>query len=350
MGACPASPLIVGQSDACRAAASWWPMNDVGSHLSPSARGSVVELAELIRGAQEAMDRGDFLLAANACAHALESYPACLAAHRLRGEALLERGELDAAVEHFERVLTYDPLHVVAHLGLGVAAEERHDTEHAYVHYLHAWEINPALDQVREQLVKLRIALGGPERLHPTRVGLAHIHARTGQFGRAAAEWRAILAADPRNAQAKTALMEVEWRCTDDAAALALCQEVLRAEPDNVRALAIQAEIEQRQRGQASAELVARYRAIDPLGEIAALLAELRPEWIWVSLRLSLSRCLISTFRLHRRQNRNSPPDSRNRHFRRLGPTMCQLRTCGIAWFVTCKAMGIASASDDLGA
>jgi tetratricopeptide (TPR) repeat protein len=236
-----------------------------------------VELAELIRGAQEAMDRGDFLLAASACAHALDSYPACLAAHRLRGEALLERGELDAAVEHFERVLGYDPLHVVAHLGLGVAAEERHDTEHAYVHYLHAWEINPALDQVREQLVKLRIALGGPERLHPTRVGLAHIHARTGQFGRAAGEWRAILAADPGNPQARTALLEVLWRSADDSGALALCQHVLRATPDNVRALAIQAEIEQRQRGHASTELVERYRAIDPLGEIAAHLGELRP-------------------------------------------------------------------------
>lgn len=236
-----------------------------------------MELAELIRGAQEAMDRGDFLLAANACAHALDAYPACLVAHRLRGEALLERGELDAAVEHFERVLSYDPLHVVAHLGLGVAAEERNDTEHAYVHYLHAWEINPALDQVRGQLVKLRIALGGPERLHPTRVGLAHIHARTGQFGRAAAEWRAILAADPGNPQARTALLEVLWRSADDAGALALCQDVLRANPDNVRALAIQAEIEQRQRGHASAEAVERYRAIDPLGEIALHLEELRP-------------------------------------------------------------------------
>ncbi len=236
-----------------------------------------MELAELIRGAQEAMDRGDFLLAASACAHALDSYPACLAAHRLRGEALLERGELEAAVEHFERVLGYDPLHVVAHLGLGVAAEERHDTEHAYVHYLHAWEINPALDQVREQLVKLRIALGGPERLHPTRVGLAHIHARTGQFGRAVAEWRAILAADPGNPHARTALLEVLWRSADDAGALAQCQEVLRATPDNVRALAIQAEIERRQRGHASTELVERYRAIDPLGEIALHLGELRP-------------------------------------------------------------------------
>lgn len=236
-----------------------------------------MELAELIRGAQEAMDRGDFLLAANACAHALDAYPACLAAHRLRGEALLERGEIDAAVEHFERVLSFDPLHVVAHLGLGVAAEERHDTEQAYVHYLHAWEINPALDQVREQLVKLRIALGGPERLHPTRVGLAHIHARTGQFGRASAEWRAILAADPGNPQARTALLEVLWRSTDDASALALSQEVLRANPDNVRALAIQAEIERRQRGHASPETIERYRAIDPLGEVALHLEELRP-------------------------------------------------------------------------
>ena len=235
-----------------------------------------MELAELIRGAQEAMDRGDFLLAANACAHALESYPACLTAHRMRGEALLERGELDAAAEHFERTLALDPLNVVARLGLGVVAEERKDTGLAYAQYLQAWEINPALDQVREQLVRLRGELGADDRLHPTRVGLAHIYARAGQFRRAAAEWRAILAADTNNQRARTALLEVFWRSGDDSGAAALCREILAAEPENARALAIQADIERRLSSIAPSDAATRYQAADPIGEIALLLTDLR--------------------------------------------------------------------------
>jgi Tfp pilus assembly protein PilF len=235
-----------------------------------------VELAELVRGAQEAMDRGNYHLAARACSHALASFPDCVSAHRLLGEALLERGESEPAIEQFERALELDPLSVVARLGLGVAAEERKDPGLAYAHYLHAWEINPALDQVRGQLVRLRAQLGSHDRLHPTRAGLAGIHGRSGQLGRAAAEWRAILAVDPDSVRARTSLAEVLWRAGDDAAAAASCREILRTAPANARALAILADIEKRVGAPSAAEWITRYQAIDPMGEVVQVIGELR--------------------------------------------------------------------------
>jgi tetratricopeptide (TPR) repeat protein len=235
-----------------------------------------VELTELVRGAQDALDRGDYHLAARACTLALEAYPACMSAHRILGEALLERGETEQAIGHFDRALTLDPLGVVARLGLGVAAEEHKNPGLAYAHYLHAWEINPALDQVRGQLVRLRAALGSHDRLHPTRAGLAGIHARSGQLGRAASEWRAILAVDPESVRARTSLAEVLWRAGDDAGAVAICREILRTAPDNARALAMVADIEKRVEAPTTGEWVQRYRAIDPLGEVSDLLMELR--------------------------------------------------------------------------
>src|SRR5918995_6746870 len=108
-----------------------------------SARGSVVELSELMRGAQEAMDRGEYQVATRACTHALEAYPSCITAHRVIGEAHLERGQADLATQHFDRTLEIDPLNVIARLGLGVASEERQDPSTAYMHYLNAWETNP---------------------------------------------------------------------------------------------------------------------------------------------------------------------------------------------------------------
>jgi Flp pilus assembly protein TadD len=230
-----------------------------------------------MRSAQEAMDRGDYQVATMACTHALEAYPACLTAHRVLGEAHLERGEADLATQHFDAALEIDPLNVVARLGLGVAAEEREDPTTAYTHYLNAWEINPALEQVREELVRLRLSLGREERLHPTRAGLASIYARGGQLGRAAAEWRALLHADPENVRSRSALAEVLWRAGDDAGAAASAKAALEFAPYNARLLAILADIERRQGSNDAVTLVERYQDGDPLGDVAASLSELRP-------------------------------------------------------------------------
>jgi tetratricopeptide (TPR) repeat protein len=231
-----------------------------------------VELKELVVGAQDAMDGGDFRLALAANTHALKAYPACLAAHRMMGEAYLERGDQEPAVKHFERTLQIDPLNVVARLGLGVAAEELKNFQAAYAHYLHAWEINPALDQVRDELVRLRGLLNVDDRLHPTRAGLAGIHARAGQFRRAIGEWRAVLAVEPESRRGRTALAELLWRGGDDTGAGQAAREALRGCPDNARALAILADVERR-RGAATAEETAeRYAQVDPTGEIIAIL------------------------------------------------------------------------------
>ncbi len=237
-----------------------------------TARGSLVELRELIQGAQEAMDRGDYRLAIAANNHAIRGYAGCLAAHRMLGEAYLERGDQQAAVTHFERTLAVDPLNVVARLGLGVAAEETKNYQNAYAHYLHAWEINPALDQVRDELVRLRGVLNVDDRLHPTRAGLAGIHARSGQFKRATAEWRAVLAAEPESRRGRTSLAELLWRQGDDANAALAAREALRGSPDNGRALAILADIERRRGSGGAVEIAERYAAADPTGDIVSIL------------------------------------------------------------------------------
>jgi len=224
------------------------------------------------------MDEDDYPRVTAACGHALAAYPTCLSAHRLMGEACLEQGEVERASEHFERTLALDPLNVVARLGLGVACEERSDPHGAYTNYLRAWDLNPALDQIRDELVRLRTALGTSGRLHLTRAGLATTFARGGQYERAVAEWRAVLAAEPQGDRALIALAEMLWRQGDDLAAATACREVLAAWPDNARALAILADIESRHGEPAAAATAERYRAIDPIGDVVALIAGVRVE------------------------------------------------------------------------
>ena len=248
-----------------------------------------MELNELIQRAQASLDGGDYGLAIAACTAALETYPTCLSAHRVLGEAYLEQGEIEHAVEHFERTLVFDPLNVVARLGLGVAAEERNDHHAAYTAYLRAWDLNPTLDQLRDELVRLRTTLGSEGRLHPTRAGLATTYARGGQLARAAAEWRAVLTAEPESDRANVALAEVLWRQRDDAGAAAACREALRLAPENARALAILADVEAR-RGEPSAQSTAdRYRGVDPAGDVVAALTEARAPSDLGFLRQSLA-------------------------------------------------------------
>ncbi|MBA3336092.1 MAG: tetratricopeptide repeat protein, partial [Chloroflexia bacterium] len=249
-----------------------------GMNPPPRRRGgSGVELSDLVGRAQEAMDRGEYRLVVASCSHALETYPTCVSLHRMLGEAHLEQGETEPAIEHFERVLSLDPLNVYVRLGLGVAFEERSDPRGAYTHYLHAWELNPALDQLRDELLRLRTVLGASGCLHPTRAGLAAIYARGGRLSRAAAEWRAVLATDGENSWARMALAEVLWRQGDDAGAATACLAGLRDAPENVRALAILAEIERRKQGLNARTYTDQYRAIDPIGDVVHGIVESRP-------------------------------------------------------------------------
>ena len=254
------------------------PQGDRQSLCALFRKGVSVELKDLITGAQEAMDQGDYRLAIAASEHALVGYSSCLAAHRVLGEAYLERGNQQAATDHFERTLSVDPLNVVARLGLGVASEESKKYEDAYGHYLHAWEINPALDQVRDELVRLRGLLNVEDRLHPTRAGLAGIHARCGQFARAAAEWRAVLSVEPDSRRARTSLAELLWRQGDDNGALAAAREALRGCPENARALAIMADIERRRGGVNAEEFAQRFASVDPTGEVLDYLQHWRSD------------------------------------------------------------------------
>lgn len=224
------------------------------------------------------MDRGDYRLATMASTHGLAAYPSCLAAHRILGEAHLELGNTAPATKHFEHTLAVDPLNVVARLGLGVASEEQKDYGAAYAHYLHAWEINPALDQVRDELVRLRGLLGVEDRLHPTRAGLAGIHARGGQLHRAANEWRAVLAIEPESRRARTSFAELLWRQGEDGLAAVACRDALRGSPENARALAIMADTERRRGGANADEFAERYRAVDPTGDVLKLLSEWRAD------------------------------------------------------------------------
>ncbi len=171
-----------------------------------------MELSDSLQQAQVALNAEDYPRAVAACEHVLASYPACLSAHRVLGQALLEQGAVDEAIAQFGATLNLDPLDIVARHGFGVAAVERDDPTTVLAHYQRAWDLDPGLDQVRDELIRILTGLDAGAQLHPSRAGLASIHARNGDLDRAVTEWRAVLAADPADDRAPVALAEVLWR------------------------------------------------------------------------------------------------------------------------------------------
>ena len=68
------------------------------------------------------------------------------------GTILLERGELEEAIEHYLQVLGIKPDYVKAHNNLGIALEKQGRTAEAIEHYLQALRIKPDLEEVHYNL------------------------------------------------------------------------------------------------------------------------------------------------------------------------------------------------------
>jgi len=239
-------------------------------------------LCELLELAQTALEEGRHREATVTCRHILRDYPDAITAMRLLGESYLEAGRPQEATRAFERVLASDPFNVLARVGLGVLAEDRGDDDRAIAQFRLAWEVGPALPQLRSELVRLyrkRYGVGG--RLRMTRVSLANLHARNEDLPRAIRQFQLLHREEPTRPDVAIGLAEALWRHGDDAAAQALCRTLLASRPLLARPLLILAAVlgDQPQAGEAAAEadsLLPRARALDPDATLAAELAVLR--------------------------------------------------------------------------
>ena len=239
-------------------------------------------LRELLEIAQTALEAGRHQEATVACRHVLRDYPDAITAMRLLGESYLEAGRPDEATRAFERVLASDPFNVLARVGLGVLAEDRGDDERAIAQFRLAWEVGPALPQLRSELVRLyrkRYGVGG--RLRMTRVSLANLHARNQDLPRAIRQFQLLHREDPARLDVAIGLAEAFWRHGDDAEAEALCRTLLATRPLLARPLLILAATlgDRPQAGEAAAEadsFLPRARALDPDAALASELVALR--------------------------------------------------------------------------
>lgn len=169
--------------------------------------------------------------------HILRYYPKHIETYVALAQASLEADDLAGATDLFRRVLSADPENVLALAGMALIHETQERSDEALWYLERAFEIQPANDELRRELLRVRELYYGAsdERLELTPGALARIYARQGQYAPAVNEFRRLLRHESQRYDARVALAETLYRAgrVDEAAQLA--QDIMQDAPYSLK-------------------------------------------------------------------------------------------------------------------
>ncbi len=211
--------------------------------------------------------------------HILETYPKCLEAHQMLGEAFLSNRQYEEARIEFEKVLSFDPEHIPALVGLGMTSERLGQLPGAIAAFERALEIKPDLPELRSQLLRLYTEAWGSEYAHLrlSRVGLARLYAKGHMLPQAISEFRQVVMDQPDRLDARVALAEVLWRDEQEEEAVDVCRTILVNHPDVLKANLILGYIELASGNPSGEQYWRKTLVIDPYQSMARMLFESLP-------------------------------------------------------------------------
>ncbi len=193
-------------------------------------RDSVDQLRALVR-------EGNYSQALALGQHILSFFPKHIETYTVLAQLSLTTNDLAGANDLLKRVLSADPENVLALAGMALISEAQEKHDDALWYLERAYEIQPANDELRSELLRVREMFYGaaPGRIELTAGALARVYARQGQYAQAINEFRRILRNDSKRYDARVALAEVLYRAgrTDEAAQVA--QQVMADAPYSLK-------------------------------------------------------------------------------------------------------------------
>ncbi len=232
-----------------------------------------VKLEDVLNEARTALEAGEADRSVLICRHIFNYFPRCIEASRVLGEAYTEQRLLDEADKLFVFVLSADPQDVLGYVDRGFITFERGNIESAIMYYERALELDPGIEQLREELLRLynaRSGSGPSARLRTSRAGLANTRLRDGFYSQAIEEYQAVLGDTPDRLDAQTGLMEAYWRNSDFDQAEKLAAELVGKQPNLIKANLIMWHLLGVRRQQASAApYLELAHVLDPLNVVA---------------------------------------------------------------------------------
>jgi tetratricopeptide (TPR) repeat protein len=192
-----------------------------------------IALRSYLKHIDQLIDQKDLDEALAYCRNILNHFPKCVAAYRLMGKALLERGRHGDAADIFQRVLSATPDDFISHVGMAIVREDEANIDAALWHMERAFEANPANPAIQDELRRLYGRRDGlvPPRAQLTRGALARLYFRGGLFTQAETELRAGLQEHPDRPDLQVLLTQVLWECNRRVEAAELAAQLLEALP-----------------------------------------------------------------------------------------------------------------------
>nr|MBC7244033.1 tetratricopeptide repeat protein [Chloroflexota bacterium] len=234
---------------------------------------------------QEYCDEARDLISAHAyddaiaiCQHILKRYPKHIRAYQILGEACLDKGEIDEAIDIFKRLLDHaDPENFVAYAGLGVALEEKGQIPEAIWYMERAFELAPNNEEIRGALRRLYAKRDGrePERIKYNKAAFARVYTKGGQYRQAIREFRDLLESEAGRDRLdlKLSFAETLWRDGRHEEAAAVAREILQICPDCLKAiLLLGAILLEKGRQDEGWAILANARHLDPENKLAQTL------------------------------------------------------------------------------
>lgn len=236
-----------------------------------------VKLEDVISDAKAALEAGNPDKAIALCHHIFNFYPRCLEASRMLGEAYTEQRLFTEADQLFVFVLSADPQDVLGYVDRGFIAYEQSRIDDAILYCERALELDPSIEQLREELLRLyrERSNGGRAQIRMTKVGLANARLRDGLYGQAIEEYTTVLRQTPNRLDVQVGLMEAYWRNRDYGRAEQLALELLENNAYLVKANLILWHIYGVRRNQGrAADYLEQAHTLDPLNLLAERLFE----------------------------------------------------------------------------
>lgn len=167
------------------------------------------------------------------CTHILYYFPKHLETYSLMAQALTLQGNLSGALDIYRRVLSADPENPGAYAALAHIFDARHQVEEALWHMERAFELAPAQQEIRKELLRLygQFQAAPHERLKLTRGALARLYVQEGLYDQAIHEFREIGSSTLSRYDIRIALAEAMWHAGHTRDAAEVAQSLLDALP-----------------------------------------------------------------------------------------------------------------------
>ncbi len=226
-------------------------------------------LGERLRGIEAEIAAGQIESAMAHCQAIFAQYPRALAVQRTLGEVYLAQRQPREALGALDRALAGDPEDVRACCDRAVIHQMHGDPVAALNWYRRACDVRPDDQALRTTYREMAARIDRPP-YQPSRVGLARLYMRGGQFTHAVREWETLIAENSDLLEAQVGLVETLWRAERTQEAEDRARRVLMNAPACVKPLLIVGVIARASGRVAEAErFLQRAEELDPEHRIA---------------------------------------------------------------------------------